>query len=88
MEQKAEPESSPISTSSKNSKYVVVRGLPWTVEKDYIARMFPGMKINYDTGIQIEQDENLRKTGYAYVQFDKPTEYEAAFNLDFKHINP
>lgn len=46
------------------------------------------MKINYETGIQIEQDENQRRTGFAFVKFENETDYENAFKLDFKSINP
>lgn len=37
--------------------------------------------------IQIEIDENNRRTGYAFVEFGNSEEYEAAFNSDFKAIN-
>lgn len=50
--------------------------------------MILGMKINYETGIQIEQDENKRRTGYAFVQFEKASEYEAALKMDLTGVNP
>lgn len=46
------------------------------------------MKIDYETGIQIEQDENQRRTGFAFVKFENATDYEKAFKLDLRDINP
>lgn len=37
--------------------------------------------------IQIEVDENNRRTGYAYVEFESIEDYNAALETDFKHIN-
>lgn len=37
--------------------------------------------------IQIEVDENNRRTGYAYVEFETVEDYNAALETDFKHIN-
>lgn len=37
--------------------------------------------------IQIEVDENNRRTGYAYVEFETIEDYNAALETDFKHIN-
>lgn len=37
--------------------------------------------------IQIEIDENNRRTGYAFVEFQTAEEYAAAFKTDFKAIN-
>lgn len=38
--------------------------------------------------IQIEIDENNRRTGYAFVAFDEDEDYDAALKSDFKAINP
>lgn len=46
------------------------------------------MKIDYETGIQIEQDENQRRTGFAFVKFERACDYEKAFKLDLRDINP
>lgn len=37
--------------------------------------------------IQIEVDENNRRTGYAFVEFNTTDEYDAAFKTDFSAIN-
>lgn len=46
------------------------------------------MQIDYETGIQIEQDENQRRTGFAFVKFEKASDYEKAFKLDLRGFNP
>lgn len=37
--------------------------------------------------IKIEVDENQRRTGYAFVEFDSDTDYETAFKADVKASN-
>lgn len=34
--------------------------------------------------IQIEVDENKRRTGYAFVEFETIEDYDAAFKIDVK----
>lgn len=49
---------------------------------------FPSKDIKLQKNhIQIEVDENNRRTGYAYVEFETTEDYNAAFATDFKHIN-
>lgn len=52
----------------------------------FFAHLFADLKVSKNR-IQIEVDENNRRTGYAYVEFENIDDYNAAFETDFKHIN-
>ncbi|XP_055294776.1 G-rich sequence factor 1-like [Sitodiplosis mosellana] len=71
---------------TNDSKVIQIRGLPWSVDKAYIMKLFPTIKIPKHH-IQIEIDENNRRTGYAFVEFECVEDYDAAFKTDFKAIN-
>ncbi|XP_031625949.1 uncharacterized protein LOC116342460 [Contarinia nasturtii] len=73
-------------SKTNDSNVVQIRGLPWSVDKTYIMKLFPTIKIPKNH-IQIEVDENNRRTGYAFIEFDTSEEYEMAFKTDFKPIN-
>lgn len=96
-------------SQTNDSKVIQIRGLPWSVDKAYIMKLFPSefyLFLNFDVfvygfpmhlsisaitipkhHIQIEIDENNRRTGYAFVEFANSEEYEMAFKSDFKAIN-
>lgn len=96
-------------SKTNDSNVVQIRGLPWSVDKAYIMKLFPSecgyfgfvfyCKIFYVTQstfsaikipknhIQIEVDENNRRTGYGFVEFDTAEQYESAFKTDFRPIN-
>lgn len=41
-----------------------------------------GLKFDTDDGIRIELDENRRRTGYAYVEFQTVDDYEKALRTN------
>lgn len=43
-----------------------------------------GLKFDANNGIQIESDDNGRRTGYAYVEFETIDAYQQAMNRDIK----
>lgn len=43
-----------------------------------------GLNFDVNNGIQIELDENNRRTGYAFVEFQTVDDYEKALQMDLK----
>lgn len=69
-----------------NGKCCALIAISLAIICSWIFWLFIDLKVPKNR-IQIEVDENNRRTGYAYVEFQTIEDYNAAFESDFKHIN-